>query len=65
MGWGEETGIGVATFESPEGPFKIVGKDGKLFADLEVGVGNYIDPFLFKMQGQNIYYVEVFMEYLA
>ena len=51
--WGgeEEAGIGVATSESPEGPFKIVGKDGKLFSGLEVGVRNSIDPYFIQDGG--------------
>ena len=45
--WGGEdsAGIGVATSLSPEGPFTIYGKDGKLFTSKEVGVKNSIDPF--------------------
>ncbi|WP_396266270.1 family 43 glycosylhydrolase [Halobacillus amylolyticus] len=38
-------GIGVATAESPQGPFK---DKGKIFDSKEIGVNNSIDPFFYK-----------------
>jgi len=47
----DTAGIGVATSDSPEGPFKIVGSDGKLFTSGEVGVRNSIDPYFIQEGG--------------
>jgi arabinan endo-1,5-alpha-L-arabinosidase len=41
---GEPPGIGIATADSPEGPFE---DHGKLFDSEEIGVPNSIDPQLF------------------
>ncbi|MFQ3544418.1 family 43 glycosylhydrolase [Halobacillus rhizosphaerae] len=44
--WGDSNpGIGVATAEHPEGPFK---DKGKLFDSEEIGVSNSIDPFFYQ-----------------
>ena len=48
----DTAGIGVATSDSPEGPFQIVGNDGKLFNSGEVGVRNSIDPYFIQDHGQ-------------
>lgn len=45
----ERNGIGVATSDSPEGPF--IDK-GKLFTSEEIGVKNSIDPFYFEDNGK-------------
>jgi len=52
--WGgiDTAGIGVATSDSPEGPFQIVGKDGKLFNSEDVDVKNSIDPYFIQDHGQ-------------
>lgn len=44
--WGGEdtASIGVATATKPEGPYTIVGEEGKLFTSKEIGVQNSIDP---------------------
>ena len=47
----DTAGIGVATSKSPEGPFQIVGSDGKLFTSGEVGVRNSIDPYFIQEGG--------------
>jgi arabinan endo-1,5-alpha-L-arabinosidase len=47
--WGDPNpGIGVATADSPEGPFE---DRGKLFTSEEIGVPNSIDPFYFEEDG--------------
>ena len=48
----DTAGIGVAYSDSPEGPFKIVGDDGKLFNSKEVGVRNSIDPYFIQEGGK-------------
>lgn len=50
--WGGEwtCGIGVATADSPEGPFT---DQGKLFRSNEIGVQNSIDPFFITEDGRN------------
>ena len=48
----DTAGIGVATSGSPEGPFKIVGNDGKLFTSGEIGVRNSIDPYFIQDNGK-------------
>jgi arabinan endo-1,5-alpha-L-arabinosidase len=49
--WGGETtcGIGVATADSPAGPFT---DQGKLFISSEIGVDNSIDPFYIEDEGK-------------
>ena len=49
--WGGEweCGVGVATAESPEGPFT---DHGKLFISNEIGVQNSIDPFYIEENGR-------------
>lgn len=42
-GGGATASIGVATSDTPDGPYRLVG-DGKLFTSGEVGVENSIDP---------------------
>ncbi len=65
--WGGEwtCGIGVATADSPEGPFT---DRGKLFRSNEIGVQNSIDPFYIEEEGRKylfwgsfrgIYYIEL------
>ena len=51
--WGgvDTAGIGVATADTPEGPFDIVGDTGKLFQSADVGVQNSIDPFYIEADG--------------
>lgn len=47
--WGDENpGIGVATADSPDGPFE---DHGKLFLSDEIGVSNSIDPQFFVERG--------------
>ncbi len=50
--WGGEwtCGIGVATSDSPEGPFT---DHGKLFRSNEIGVQNSIDPFYIEENGKH------------
>lgn len=50
--WGGEwtCGIGVATADSPEGPFT---DQGKLLRSNEIGVQNSIDPFFITENGRN------------
>ena len=48
----DTAGIGAAYSESPEGPFQIVGNDGKLFTSGEVDVRNSIDPYFIQEGGQ-------------
>jgi arabinan endo-1,5-alpha-L-arabinosidase len=50
--WGGEwtCGIGVATSDSPEGPFT---DHGKLFRSNEIGVQNSIDPFYIEEDGNH------------
>ncbi|MFW6289900.1 MAG: family 43 glycosylhydrolase [Mariniphaga sp.] len=50
--WGGEwtCGIGVATSQSPEGPFT---DRGKLFRSNEIGVQNSIDPFYIEEDGKH------------
>ena len=50
--WGGEwtCGIGVATGDSPEGPFT---DHGKLFRSNEIGVQNSIDPFYIEEDGKH------------
>ena len=50
--WGGEwtCGIGVATADSPEGPFT---DHGALFISNEIGVQNSIDPFFISVDGHN------------
>lgn len=50
--WGGEwtCGIGVATSDSPEGPFT---DSGKLFRSNEIGVQNSIDPFYIEEDGKH------------
>lgn len=50
--WGgvDAASIGVATADSPAGPYKLVG-DGKLFSSSEVGVRNSIDAEYFEEDG--------------
>ena len=50
--WGgiDEASIGVATADSPAGPYRLVG-DGKLFSSSEVGVRNSIDGEYFEDDG--------------
>lgn len=43
-GGGDTASIGVATATKPEGPYTIVGEEGKLFTSGEIGVNNSIDP---------------------
>ncbi|MDR0700017.1 MAG: family 43 glycosylhydrolase, partial [Tannerella sp.] len=69
---GEQTcGIGVATSDSPQGPFTDL---GKLFRSSEIGVRNSIDPFYIEENGKKylfwgsfhgIYYVELSDDGLA
>ena len=49
--WGGEweCGIGVATSDSPEGPFTDM---GKMFISKEIGVQNSIDPFYIEDEGK-------------
>lgn len=48
---GEQTcGIGVATADSPQGPFT---DHGKMFRSNEIGVQNSIDPSLLQYEGRN------------
>lgn len=51
--WGGEwtCGIGVATSDKPEGPFRVKG-DGKLFRSNEINVKNSIDPFFIDDNGK-------------
>ena len=49
-GGGDTASIGVATSDTPEGPYSIVG-DGKLFTSAEVGVNNSIDPNYIEYNG--------------
>lgn len=44
----KENGVGIAVAKKPEGPFK---DRGLLFTSQEIGVGNSIDPFLIKENG--------------
>lgn len=44
--------IGVATSDKPEGPFRLVGNDGKMFTTSEIGVNNSIDPFYIEDGGK-------------
>jgi arabinan endo-1,5-alpha-L-arabinosidase len=47
--WGDSNpGIGIASADSPEGPFT---DEGKLFQSDEIGVQNSIDPFYFEDDG--------------
>lgn len=47
--WGDyNPGIGAATSDSPEGPFK---DHGKLFQSTDIGVENSIDPFFIEDNG--------------
>lgn len=50
--WGgqESASIGVATSDTPAGPYRLVG-DGKLFTSGEVGVQNSIDPNYIEVDG--------------
>lgn len=48
----DTAGIGAAYSDSPEGPFQIIGKDGKLFNSGEVGVRNSIDPYFVEEGGK-------------
>jgi arabinan endo-1,5-alpha-L-arabinosidase len=50
--WGgvNDCGVGVATADSPNGPFAPVG-NGKLFISKEIGVTNSIDPFYIEDNG--------------
>lgn len=52
--WSEtqSAGIGVATSDSPMGPFTIANGDGKLFTSSEIGVDNSIDPFYIEDNGK-------------
>ena len=48
---GEQTcGIGVATADSPQGPFT---DHGKMFRSNEIGVQNSIDPSFLQYEGRN------------
>lgn len=71
--WGGEwtCGIGIATSDSPSGPFT---DQGKLFRSNEIGVQNSIDPFFISEDGRNylfwgsfrgIYYIELTADGLA
>ena len=71
--WGGEwtCGIGIATSESPAGPFT---DQGKLFRSNEIDVQNSIDPFFITENGKNylfwgsfrgIYYIELTKDGLA
>jgi arabinan endo-1,5-alpha-L-arabinosidase len=71
--WGGEwtCGIGIATSDSPAGPFT---DQGKLFRSNEIGVQNSIDPFFITEDGRNylfwgsfrgIYYIELTSDGLA
>ncbi len=44
--------IGVATSDNPEGPFRLVGNDGKMFTSSEIGVNNSIDPYFIEDVGK-------------
>lgn len=50
-GGGATASIGVATSDTPDGPYRLVG-DGKLFTSAEVGVENSIDPFFVEDNGK-------------
>lgn len=52
--WGGEdtASIGVATADKPEGPYTIVGDEGKLFTSSEIGVQNSIDPNFIEENGR-------------
>lgn len=52
--WGgiDDCGIGVATANSPKGPFTPVNSTGKLFTSKEIGVRNSIDPFYIEDNGK-------------
>ena len=50
-GGGETASIGVATADTPDGPYRLVG-DGKLFTSAEVGVENSIDPYFIEDNGK-------------
>ncbi|WP_163538451.1 family 43 glycosylhydrolase [Gracilibacillus sp. YIM 98692] len=51
--WGDANpGIGVATSESPTGPFE---DKGKLFTSEEIGVQNSIDPFYYQTENESSY----------
>lgn len=61
--WGGEwtCGIGVATSDSPQGPFE---DHGMLFRSNEIGVRNSIDPFYIEDGGKKYLFLEVFMEFM-
>ena len=50
-GGGSTASIGVATSDTPDGPYRLVG-DGKLFTSAEVGVENSIDPCFVEDNGK-------------
>ncbi|MDR1809262.1 MAG: family 43 glycosylhydrolase [Prevotella sp.] len=51
--WGQNNpGIGVAVSDRPEGPFKSVENDGKMFLSDEIGVNNSIDPCFVEDNGK-------------
>ena len=59
---GEQTcGIGVATANSPQGPFT---DHGKMFRSNEIGVQNSIDPVSCSMRGETIWYGAASGEYM-
>lgn len=60
--WGMEwtCGIGVATADSPAGPFK---DEGMMFRSKEIGIQNCIDPFILRIMGK-VFVLGKFPRYL-
>ncbi len=52
VGGENDAWIGAATADSPAGPFRLVGTDGKLFTSSEIGVTNSIDPYFIEDGGK-------------
>ena len=52
--WGgiDSCGVGVATSNTPNGPFVPANGDGKLFRSYEIGVQNSIDPCYYEENGK-------------
>ena len=47
----EDTGVGVATSNSPEIPFDIQNNNGKLFLREEIDINNILDPYFKEDEG--------------